>query len=142
MTNTLLQASTNIEAFRSGSLRSTISGIEHQLSNIPKSEVSKVLQRVGIQNQLLLEALLIKKTSSQINEILHAIGILLSLPFLLEDGEIIESLSLAAGNTGKGCDLETDRRVAEFTLAESSLKCNTKELRCCHGNALQAFEFG
>lgn len=61
---------------------------------------------------------MIKKSSSQISEILHAVGILLALPALLEEDEVLESLSLAAGNTGKGFDLETDRRIAEFTFIQ------------------------
>lgn len=45
---------------------------------------------------------------------IHALGILLCLPHVLEDGERVEYLSLGAGNTGRPFDLETDRRVAEF----------------------------
>ena len=43
---------------------------------------------------------------------------LLYLPELLEGGEVIEAVSLAAGNTGKLFDLVTDRRVAEFTFID------------------------
>lgn len=46
--------------------------------------------------------------------LVHAIGILNSLPFILEPGEMVQTLSLGAGNTGRPYDLETDRRVAEF----------------------------
>ena len=45
---------------------------------------------------------------------IHAIGILLCLPHILEPDERVQYLSLGAGNTGKAFDLETDRRVAEF----------------------------
>jgi hypothetical protein len=38
----------------------------------------------------------------------------LSLPHILEDGEVIEELSLGAGNTGRNFDLATNRRIAEF----------------------------
>ncbi|RXK53900.1 hypothetical protein ESB00_17785 [Oleiharenicola lentus] len=68
--------------------------------------------------EVLLAALLVKKHSSQINEIVHALGILLALPSILEKGERVESLSLGAGNTGKGFDLETNRRIAEFTFIQ------------------------
>ena len=62
--------------------------------------------------------MLIKHNSSQINEIVHSLGILLSLPKILEEGEKVESMSLAAANTGKGFDLETSERIAEFTFIE------------------------
>jgi len=42
----------------------------------------------------------------------------LALPNILRQGEIVESLSLAAGNTGKGFDLETNQRIAEFTFIQ------------------------
>jgi len=63
---------------------------------------------------LMLAALLIKRQASQINEIVHAVGILLALPHILEEDEIVEGLSLAAGNTGKDFDFlaeaDTDKR--------------------------------
>ncbi len=44
--------------------------------------------------------------------------LLISLPSILNDGERVEAMSLAAGNTGKGFDLETSERIAEFTFIE------------------------
>ena len=41
-------------------------------------------------------------------------GILLCLPRLLESGEVVEYVSLGAGNTGRAFDLETNKRIAEF----------------------------
>jgi hypothetical protein len=63
-------------------------------------------------------AMLIKRNASQINEIVHALGILLTLPYILEENELVESLSLAAGNTGKDFDLKTNKRIAEFTFIQ------------------------
>ena len=63
-------------------------------------------------------ALSIKNVAGQINVIIHAAGILNSLPTILEKGEIIESASLGAGNTGKKFDLETNIRVAEFKFID------------------------
>jgi hypothetical protein len=48
----------------------------------------------------------------------HALGMLLCLPELLAEHERIEAVSLGAGNTGKAFDLETNRRVAEFTFID------------------------
>lgn len=60
----------------------------------------------------------IKRASAQIDVLVHAIGILNALPYILEPGEVVERLSLRAGNTGRAHDLETDRRVAEFKFIE------------------------
>jgi len=63
---------------------------------------------------LLDAALFMKQAAGQVNVLIHAVGILLSLPHILQDGEVVESLSLGAGNTGRPFDLETNRRIAEF----------------------------
>ena len=55
-----------------------------------------------------------KRSAGQINVIVHAVGILVALPKILEPGELVQSLSLGAGNTGRAHDLETDRRIDEF----------------------------
>lgn len=78
------------------------------------SQATALVDANGITSEGLLSALVIKALAGQINVIVHALGILLSLPYLLEEGEVIEGLSLGAGNTGRNHDLETDRRVAEF----------------------------
>lgn len=60
----------------------------------------------------------IKQLSAQIDVVIHALGILTSLPYILEREETIESLSLGAGNTGRHHDLETDRQIAEFEFIQ------------------------
>lgn len=62
-------------------------------------------------------ALELKRQSAQIDEIVHASGIVRCLPAILEEHEIIEDLSLAAGAEGEGFDLITNRRIAEFKFA-------------------------
>jgi hypothetical protein len=52
--------------------------------------------------------------AGQINVVIHALGILLCLPYILRPGERIEYVSLGAGNTGRAFDLETNLRIAEF----------------------------
>jgi hypothetical protein len=116
--NTLFEASTRIEKFRAGSLGSTVAKVEAEFIGSSKETTSIILAENQIGMDLLLAAILFKKYSSQINEIIHAVGILLALPTILREGEIIESLSLAAGNTGKGFDLETNQRIAEFTFIQ------------------------
>ena len=53
--------------------------------------------------------------------IVHAVGILVALPKILEPGELVQSLSLGAGNTGRAHDLETDRRIDEFRAGRDGL---------------------
>jgi hypothetical protein len=67
---------------------------------------------------VLKAACIVKKIAGQINVVIHATGIALSLQSILQDGEKIESLSLGAGNTGKFFDLETDSQVAEFKFID------------------------
>lgn len=112
----LTEALALLESFQTGSLRGTVAKLENELIGLTKSEAPDRLGKLGVSMELMLAALLVKRQASQINEIVHAIGILLALPHILEEGEIVEGLSLAAGNTGKDFDLETTKRIAEFTF--------------------------
>ena len=114
----LLSASKLLGSFHGGSLRGAVSKIETKIIGLTKETANPQLSEIGVSMELMLASLLIKKNSAQINEIIHAIGILLVLPAILETDERVESVSLAAGNTGKGFDLETDRRIAEFTFIQ------------------------
>ena len=76
--------------------------------------VEGYLSQAGFSLDTVRAALEIKRLAGQVNVLVHAAGILASLPYILEPGERIESLSLGAGNTGKDFDLTTDRRVGEF----------------------------
>lgn len=60
----------------------------------------------------------VKKVAGQINVIIHAAGILCSLPHILKPGELVESVSLGAGNTGRPFDLETNLRIAEYKFID------------------------
>ena len=57
---------------------------------------------------------LIKQLTGQLNVVIHALGILLCLPHILRPGEVIDYVSLGAGNTNRNFDLETNQRIAEF----------------------------
>lgn len=99
-------------------LTSWIGGLEAGLQGTDVDQVRAFVNREGIGRETLDAALLIKRVSGQINVLVHAIGILNALPYILEPGEVVETLSLGAGNTGRRHDLETDRRVAEFKFIE------------------------
>ncbi len=91
-----------------------IGGVEGRLAGTDGTKVRSLLEREGIGSDTLDATIQIKRMSGQINVLVHAIGIVNALPYILEPGEVVESLSLGAGNTGRDHDLETDRRVAEF----------------------------
>lgn len=89
----------------------------NKLNQLKAETIGKTKKELKDNIPLYDAALLVKKASSQINEIVHAVGILNSLPRILEENEIIVDLSLASGASGEGIDLVTDRRVAEFKFA-------------------------
>lgn len=112
-----MQLETAIGAFRQfcgGDLTATLARIESALQGASASHVDAALSSFGVSEDTLASAGQLKQLVGQLNVVIHAVGILLCLPRILEAGEAIESVSLGAGNTGRLFDLETDRRVAEF----------------------------
>lgn len=95
-----------------------ITAIEHALRGVDRTAVEQALVAEGIGDATLTGALEIKRLAGQVNVAIHAVGILTALPRLLEEGEIVEELSLGAGNTGRNFDLVTDRRIAEFKFIQ------------------------
>ena len=89
----------------------------NKLNQLKEETIGKTKTELKDNIPLYEAALLVKKASSQINEIVHAVGILNSLPRILEENEVITDLSLASGASGEGIDLVTDKRVAEFKFA-------------------------
>ena len=110
----ILEAAKAIQQFEKDSLTDRISGIENKLAGADLSVVQSVYPSLGVTSDLLESAITFKRTAGQINALIHSIGILLSLPEILESGEVVEYLSLGAGNTGRPFDLETNRRIGEF----------------------------
>jgi hypothetical protein len=116
----LVTAAAALERFTgSGGLTSRISELESSLRGLNGPAAASRLSSDGIEDQtsvgaLAVGALAVKAMAGQINVIVHALGILMALPAILEDGERVEDLSLGAGNTGHNFDLETNRRIAEF----------------------------
>jgi hypothetical protein len=99
---------------RGADLTQTIYQIEGSLKGISTEGYSSVLATSGAKAEVLGAAGLIKQLAGQINVVIHALGILLCLPHILRLGEVIDYVSLGAGNTGRAFDLETNLRVAEF----------------------------
>lgn len=103
-----------LQAFRGEDLTQTIYQIEKSVRGVSSEKYAAVLSNSGVEAEVLGAAGLVKQLAGQINVVIHALGILLCLPHILCPGEIIEYVSLGAGNTGRAFDLETNMRVAEF----------------------------
>lgn len=103
-----------LQAFCGPDLTQTIERIEASLRNTTLDTCATALAACGTRSEVLSAAGLIKRIAGQINVVIHALGILLCLPRILQQGEVIEYVSLGAGNTGRAFDLETNQRIAEF----------------------------
>ncbi|MFA7380148.1 MAG: hypothetical protein WC150_06785 [Bacteroidia bacterium] len=95
----------NIQKFKGSSLK-------HKLNEL-KSSILKDNSFPDV-TDIYNSALEIKKMSAQIDEIVHATGIIQCLPKILKKGEKVIDLSLASSG---GIDLLTDKRVAEFKFS-------------------------
>jgi hypothetical protein len=105
---------TALEIFSGLDLTRKLSQIESSIQVENVESYSAFLNEHNVHINALSVARDIKKLAGQIDVKIHALGILLCLQELLSPGEIIESVSLGAGNTGKKFDLKTSLRVAEF----------------------------
>jgi len=101
-------------------LTTAIADLEHDLVDSSSEQSAQVAQQSGISDDLLTAALTVRENLGRISDLIHATGIVLALPHILEEGEhICKRPSLAAGNDpSRPFDLETNRRVAEFKLAQ------------------------
>jgi hypothetical protein len=103
-----------VRRFTGSDLTKTLSRIENAVRGVTAPESKGFLESAGVGREALAAASELKRLSGQINITIHALGILLCLPHILEPGEEVEYVSLGAGNTGREFDLETNLRVAEF----------------------------
>jgi hypothetical protein len=103
-----------LHKFSGPDLTSTLSKIEKNVQGLTRLESSAFLLEAGAGKEALAAAAMMKRLAGQIDVVVHALGILLCLPHILEERERVEYLSLGAGNTGREFDLETNYRVAEF----------------------------
>ncbi|WP_043532068.1 hypothetical protein [Litchfieldella xinjiangensis] len=107
-----------LEAFKGDSLARNLSEIERRLIDSDVKDLADYCATRGIDDEFMDSAIAVKQVAGEINVIIHAAGILRSLPGLLEPGEKVESLSLGAGNTGRQFDLETNKRIAEYKFID------------------------
>ncbi|HJP58896.1 MAG TPA: hypothetical protein VJ865_02820 [Gemmatimonadaceae bacterium] len=110
----ILAAAEALSSFTRNSLTNRIAALETDCAETDADALQRTLTASGVSHDLLAAAYAMKRAAGQINVVIHALGILLCLPHVLEPGERVSSLSLGAGNTGRAFDLETDRRIGEF----------------------------
>jgi len=111
---TIRDALTQIERFRGKALKITIANLERRLTGARYQEIVAINTHHNVNNLLIASAAEVKRASAQIDVIIHAIGILISLPYILEKDEFLESTSLGAGNAGSDFDIVTNQRIGEF----------------------------
>jgi len=110
----LEDAARRVQNFEDGSLTDRLSDLELTFQGRGANKAKELCAINKLDSNLLSASFELKKIAGQINVVIHATGILASLPYILKEGEKIEYLSLGAGNTGKQFDLETTHRIAEF----------------------------
>jgi hypothetical protein len=108
-----------IAAFSGDNLAARVAALEETFTGLNKVGTVGALEAASIDAELFDASRIIKRASAQIDVVVHALGILTLLPSILQGDEVVQSLSLGAGNAeARRFDLETNRRVAEFTFIE------------------------
>jgi len=118
MPEAVVDALSRVAQFQGENLAVVVARLEHSLAGLDSQGLGSLLVQELVTLELLHAAVLVKRAAAQIDGVVHTAGMLLCLPELLEGGEQIEAVSLAAGNTGKSFDLVTSRRIAEFTFID------------------------
>src|SRR5260370_38525763 len=113
---TLQSMSEVVQCFIGGGLATCVSALQNETHGLRRGDIEKLLTARNINTRLFESAFYIKRQFGQIDEVIHATGILLALPKILLPDEEICGLSLAACNTGHHFDLETTHRIAGFTF--------------------------
>jgi hypothetical protein len=116
---TLMDAASKLQHFANGSARNKLLDLERDLRGpqADKATLDGLNGRAGVDIDLLNAALEIKRAAKNINDVIRATGILLVLPYILSEGETVESVALAGGQNVSRFDLETNQRVGEFNFA-------------------------
>lgn len=97
-----------IGLFKKEGLKNKLQDIEKLENTISITDFEKVFSAAKI----------IKEASAQIDEIVHASGIMLAQSIWLAENEIVKYLSLGAGNHKGKFDFETNLRIAEFKFGK------------------------
>ncbi|WP_157105404.1 MULTISPECIES: PE-PGRS family protein [Rhodococcus] len=115
------QSFATLSAFMSMiSLTGLLSSAEASLAGADAADCSSVVAEFGFSEDLLDAALSVRKHVGRLSDVIHATTISRCLPLILESNETVTVRpSLGAGNDpSRPFDLETDRRIAEFKVAQ------------------------
>ena len=96
----LARAAEEVQRFESGALTARISGAEQTLEGLRAEQLPATLVELGVGESLLSAATVLKRAVGQVNVLIHAVGILTSLPKELTQNKL--SCSLDAWRTRKG----------------------------------------
>ena len=121
--SSIVDAAKSIQAFANGSLRQKIGQLEKMFQGKDSHQIADLLPKIAVNSNLLIAGIALKQVVGQINVLIHAVGILICLPYVMEEGEVIEALSLGAGNTGRPFDVETNQEIAEFEIYPMERGC-------------------
>jgi hypothetical protein len=103
-----------------GRLKGVVANLEYELASADGAQARHATEEVGMGGDsgmaLFTAPLQTRQQLGRINDLIHATGIALMLPDILEPGEqLMNRPSLAAGNDpSRPFDVETNRRVMEF----------------------------
>ena len=101
-----------------GGLGSRIAALEADLAGANGEGAAAVVAAHGVTPATFSASLLVREELGKLSDLIHATGIALALPHLLEPNEVLRTPSLAAGNDpGRMYDVETNVRAAEFKFA-------------------------
>lgn len=114
----LSEAARAIEQFEQRDAGRRLAALEVRFRGCRRETARELCLASEIGLQLLGAAFALKRAAGQINVLIHGLGILAALPHILAEAEVVEDLSLGAGNTGRPFDLETSQRVAEFKFIQ------------------------
>lgn len=103
-------------------LTNVIADLEYSLDGVRPHEAGPLVADAGVDVQLLRATVAVRAGVGRLNDLIHAAGIALALPHLLDADETVTNRpSLAAGNDpSRPFDLETDRRICEFKFSRWS----------------------
>jgi hypothetical protein len=97
-----------VKIFKNENIRETLKDLQ---------KLEKTISSANFQN-VFSAAKIIKEASSQIDEIVHASGIMIAKEVWLHKDEEVQYLSLGAGNHKEHFDMETNLRIAEFKFGK------------------------
>ncbi|MFC3960676.1 DUF2283 domain-containing protein [Nocardia jiangsuensis] len=97
-----------------------LANAEAALEHADSTKSAAVTTEYGFSDDLLDAALAVRAHVGRLSDVIHATVIARVLPAILEPGEVVARRpSLGAGNDpSRPFDLETDRRIAEFKVAQ------------------------